>query len=102
MNELETVALSHLNNSLELKGSQERRYIDIREIIVEEGDPNYIKLVILDEKDIPIFSEILTSINRFNNSRIQIDKKFVFYDHLTVQLLATSPDTAFAVSVVFE
>ncbi|MCC9137702.1 hypothetical protein ACFSKU_02665 [Pontibacter silvestris] len=102
MNHIETIVLSHLNTSLLLEGTQDRRNINIHKVIVQEGNPDNIKLTVLDEKDIPVFSEILTAINDSDNREIAVHKKFVFYDHLTVTLASTSSEEPFAVAVVFE
>ena len=55
----------------------------------------------LDEKDVPIYSQLLDSSQAKEDGAIPVGKRFVFYDHLSVQVLAEPAGAPFAVVINF-
>ena len=101
---METIELNHLNSALRLSGSEKRRGITIETITVKkwpEAGEN-LKLLIIDEKEITIYSQPFSAAQREEEQKIVIHKTFNFYDHLTVKVEAESGDSPFAVEVAFE
>lgn len=100
---MESIDLNHLNPLFKIKGNEERRSLEIISVAVEkEPDASAtLKLIVLDEKDVPIFSQELSSGGEVKSS-IDINKKFVFYDHLTVRITAEPDDVPFHAALHFE
>ncbi|MER2999206.1 hypothetical protein [Pontibacter populi] len=99
---MKTVELTKSNATLRLEGSESTRSMDIKQVNVKKwpASGESLKLIVLDEKDIPIYSQLLEPPQALEDNIITIDKRFVFYDHLSVQLEAsTSP---FSVIIHFE
>jgi hypothetical protein len=101
MSHTENIRLSNLNSTFVLEGNEQRRSIEIQSIAVEDGNPEQLQLVILDEKDIAIHTQPLGFNSEKEPVEIPINKIFAFYDHLSVCVKADSPETAFDVVVSF-
>lgn len=93
---METIQLNHLNSAFRISGSEERRSLEISSVAVQkEPDASAIlKLIVLDEKDVPIYSQELSDGGEVNSS-IDINKEFAFYDHLTVRITADPESSPF-------
>jgi hypothetical protein len=99
---METIRLNHLNNAFRLEGSEKRRNLELYSVSVQEwpaGEAT-LKLVVVDEKDVPIYSQPLAPSQQ--NEEISIGKTFGFYDHLSVQLRAEPDGSPFEALVHFK
>jgi hypothetical protein len=101
MSNTENIRLSNLNSTFVLEGNEKRRSIEIQSIAVEDGNPEQLQLVILDEKDVTIHTQPLKPDSSVETGEIPINQRFAFYDHLSVCVKADSPETAFDVVVTF-
>ncbi|GAB3833873.1 hypothetical protein [Pontibacter rugosus] len=99
---MKTVELTESNATLRLEGSESTRSMDIKQVTVKKwpASGESLKLIVLDEKDIPIYSQLLEPSQAPEDNIITIDKRFVFYDHLSVQLEANA--SPFSVIIHFE
>ncbi|RDV14243.1 hypothetical protein DXT99_15745 [Pontibacter diazotrophicus] len=100
---MEIIHLNHLNSAFRISGSEERRSLKISSVSVEkETDASAtLKLVVLDEKDVPVFSQELSDGGEVNSS-IDIDQDFAFYDHLTVRITAEPKNSPFNATLNFK
>ncbi|MCJ8166021.1 hypothetical protein MKJ04_14335 [Pontibacter sp. E15-1] len=82
---METVKLTHFNSSFRIEGNNKRRSLEIKTIrLVERLAPANLKLLVLDEKDIPIFSQEILTAEQNQHTTVSLNKKFAFYEHLSV------------------
>lgn len=100
---METVHLNHLNSAIRIGGSEERRSLEISSVAVEkEPDASAtLKLIVLDEKDVPIYSQELSDGGEVNSS-IDINQEFAFYDHLTVRITSEPENSPFNATLHFK
>lgn len=101
---MKTVELNELNPTLRIAGSESTRSMDIKNLTVKKwpGSDARIKLIVLDEKNIPIFSQVLDPNQAEDVGAVEVNKKFVFYDHLSVVVTAEPAESPFAVEIEFE
>lgn len=101
---MKTIELTESNATLRLDGSEATRSMDIKSITVKKwpASEGHIKMIVLDEKDVPIYSQVLELSGAMENGSVAINKRFVFYDHLSVQFLAEAAGEAFTLVVNFE
>lgn len=101
---MKSIELTETNNTIRLDGSEATRSMDIKDVMVKKwpeagGD---IKLIVFDEKDVPIYSQVLDSSQAKENEAIPVNRRFVFYDHLSVKFLAEAAEEPFNLVVNFE
>ena len=99
---METIRLNHLNNAFRLEGSEKRRNLELYSVSVQEwpaGEAT-LKLVVVDEKDVPIYSQALAPSQQ--SEEISIGKNFGFYDHLSGQLRTEPEGSPFEAQVHFK
>lgn len=100
---METVKLTHFNSSFRIEGNNKRRSLEIKTIrLVERLAPATFKLLVLDEKDMPIFSQEILTADQDQHTTVYLNKRFAFYDHLSVCIRTTPSSAAFLVEVSFE
>ncbi|GAA4435978.1 hypothetical protein GCM10023188_28480 [Pontibacter saemangeumensis] len=101
---MKTIELNHYNASFRVSGSEATRSLAIQSIMVKEWPEaaSHLKLLVLDEKDIPIYSQVLDSPQAKEDAAIPVDKSFVFYDHLSVQVISEPAGMPFSVVVNFD
>ena len=102
---LETIKLTHLNSAFRVKGNNKRRSLELKSIFFPEAlNPNItaLELQILDEKDLTIFSQNLLPAYQQGQIVLEINRRFDFYDHLTVSIMAEPSGAALAAEVSFE
>lgn len=101
---MKSIQLSASNNILYVAGSEATRSMDIKDVSVNywpaSGKP--IVLTVLDEKDIPIYTTELRREQATKDGTIEIGERFVFYDHLSVQLKTQNADDSFSLTLNFE
>jgi hypothetical protein len=102
---METSKLTHLNSSLRVEGSEKRRSLEIKQVqVLQPPQADHavkLKLQVLDEKDVTIYSQPLVPGGPHADTAVHIDQKFVFYDHLTVRVTADPEESAFEIEVSF-
>ncbi|MFD2247917.1 hypothetical protein [Pontibacter ruber] len=100
---MESLKLSHLNPSFRVEGSEKRRSLEIDHVLVTNPPQpsGKLKLMVLDEKDVTIYSQPLEQNSNQADAVVRIDKKFVFYDHLTVRVTSEPAESAFEITVTF-
>lgn len=101
---METIRLSHLNSSFRIEGKASRRSLELdKALVVKPHQPNAdvkLKIVVYDEKDIPIYSNRLVPDRQHADTWVHINERFAFYDHLTVCVKAEPADSEFEAEVV--
>mgnify|MGYP005754508955 CR=1 FL=1 len=101
---MKSIQLSASNNILHVAGSDTTRSMDLKNVSVTywpaSGKP--ILLTVFDEKDIPIYNTELSREQASKEGTIEIGEKFVFYDHLSVQLKTQNEDDSFSLTLNFE
>ena len=99
---MKTVELTESNATLRLEGSGSTRSMDVKQVAVKKWPTSGggLKLIVLDEKDIPIYSQVLEQSQTQADNNLAIDKRFVFYDHLSLHLEADG--SPFSVVIHFE
>ncbi|MEJ8804288.1 hypothetical protein [Pontibacter sp. H249] len=91
---MKTIELNQFNTTFRVEGSSQTRSLEIKKVDLYSSDSQGLKLNVIDEKDITIYSQPL------NQSGITVvGKRFVFYDHLSVNVEAEQADTTFAVTL---
>ncbi|WP_162054634.1 hypothetical protein [Pontibacter pamirensis] len=100
---METIHLNHLNSAFRISESEGRRSLEISSVSVEkEPDASAtLKLIVLDEKDVPIYSQELSDGGEVHSS-IDINQEFAFYDHLTVRIIAEPESSPFSATLTFK
>ncbi|MBD1396463.1 hypothetical protein H9Q13_04745 [Pontibacter sp. JH31] len=102
---METIRLSHLNSSFRIEGKPARKSLELdKALVLKPTQPNAdvkLKIVVYDEKDIPIYSNRLVPDQQHADTWVRINERFVFYDHLTVRVKAEPADSAFEAEVIF-
>jgi hypothetical protein len=100
---METIELTEANAVLRIEGSKLTRSITLKSLEVKAWpESGNLKLIVLDEKDMPIFKEELKSGVESSNGLLVIDKRFAFYDHLSVNIVPEKEDLSFSVILHFE
>lgn len=94
---MKTVQLNQYNTTFRVEGSEQTRSLEIKEVVARNGASSSLNLLVIDEKDITIYSQPLNA-----SGETAVGKRFVFYDHLSVKVEAGTPDTPFTVEVHFE
>ena len=101
---METIRLSHLNSSFRIEGKTSRRSLELdKALVIKPPQPNSdvrLKLLVYDEKDIPIYSNRLVPDKQNADTWVHIKERFVFYDHLTVCVKAEPSDSEFEAELV--
>ena len=99
---MKTIELTESNTTLRLEGNEATRSMDIKQVSVKKwpASGTGIKLTVLDEKDVPIYSQELNPAETKGYETIEVNKRFVFYDHLSLQVEAGG--NPFSVVVHFE
>ena len=95
-----TLHLNDLNHTFKLHGNNGRRSLELEKIILNQGAGSSLQLQVLDEKDITLYTHDLQAESL--QPEILIHRKFVFYDHLTVQIVSSQPDTPFEAEVFYQ
>lgn len=101
---MESIELTETNNTIRLDGSEATRSMDIKDVEVKkwpEAGGN-IKLIVFDEKDVPIYSQALASSQTKENEAIPVNRRFVFYDHLSVKFITETEGPTFTLVINFE
>lgn len=101
---MKDIKLSQLNPAFRVSGSDTMRSLRLKRISVHlwPEPVEMFMLLVLDEKDVPIYRQVLHSSGRGDSGAIVVDKAFAFYDHLSV-LVTTEPEgVPFSVAVTFE
>ncbi|GAB3200845.1 hypothetical protein ABID22_003180 [Pontibacter aydingkolensis] len=98
---MEAVNLNQHNSAFRIEGNEKTRSINLKSIHITKMPEKDTKLslLVLDEKDIPIYNQML-DVEKDNS--VVIEKRFVFYDHLSVKVEADKIDTSFSAMVSFE
>ena len=100
---MEAIELNHLNSTFRIHGSEDKRSLEIRDVEVREWPQEKgLKLLVLDEKDVPIYSQPLSSSQPGGTGTIEVNKRFVFYDHIAVCLEADAVGSPFSAVVKFD
>ncbi|KAA9346177.1 hypothetical protein [Adhaeribacter soli] len=95
-----TIHLNNLNNIFELHGNTGRRSLELEKVVLMTGAVPGLQLQVLDEKNLSMYTHDLQPDT--SSSEIYINRKFVFYDHLTVQIVSTTPGTVFEAEVYYQ
>ena len=93
---METIELNQFNSSFRIEGNERTRSLEIMEVVARNGDSTGLNLLVIDEKDITIYTQPLNP-----SGETAVGKRFAFYDHLSVKVEAETPDTPFTVEVRF-
>jgi len=101
---METIELNQYNASFRIHGSEDRKSLEVKSIFVQDwpASGGSINLLVLDEKDMTIYSQLLDSSLAEGANLIVINKRFAFYDHLSVLVKAEPLEMPFSVVVNFE
>ncbi|MFD2512461.1 hypothetical protein ACFSRY_01170 [Pontibacter locisalis] len=101
---MKTIELTETNATLRLDGSEATRSMDIKNITIKKwpATGGHIKMIVLDEKDVPIYSQVLELSEAMENGAVAVNKRFVFYDHLSVQFMTETGEGSFNLVVNFE
>jgi len=99
---MKAIEVNELNASFRLSGSEATRSLEIVTVVVDQWPATgELKLLVWDEKDVPIYSQVLDPALADEAGAVEVNKRFVFYDHLSVQLVAEPPASPFAARVHF-
>ena len=98
---VKTILLNQFNTSFRIQGSEETRSLELKSILLKEWPEKggSLKVIVLDEKDVPVFSQEIVPAQAAGVSTVEVNKKFVFYDHLTVLVTAEPAERVFSVEV---
>ncbi|MCX2740849.1 hypothetical protein [Pontibacter anaerobius] len=101
---MKSIQLTEANATLRLEGDEATRSMDIRNVEVKEwpSSGGGIKLTVFDEKDIPIYNQVMKQGKAKDDGAITVDKRFVFYDHLAVRFEAEKPESKFTLVINFD
>ena len=101
---MKTITLNNYNATLRLHGSEETRSLELKTNTVTEwpATDEDLKLTVIDEKDVPIYSKHLQPSQHSTGEEIAIQERFVFYDHISVSITTDNPESTFAVIMSFE
>jgi hypothetical protein len=101
---MKTQELNESNTTLKLTGSEATRSMDIKSVEVKKWPAagGNLELHVLDEKDITIYSQELEPAQESDAGAITVGKRFVFYDHLSVQIIARKEGSSYSVKLNFE
>lgn len=101
---MEAIELNQLNSTFQVHGSEDKRSLEIKAIEVKEWPKagRVLKLVVFDEKDVPIYSRQLQSFQPESTGTVTINQRFVFYDHISVRLEADTEGSIYSAIVKFE
>ncbi|WP_439882769.1 hypothetical protein ACSX1A_06270 [Pontibacter sp. MBLB2868] len=101
---MESIELTETNNTIRLDGSKATRSMDIRNVELKKWPEaeGSIKLIVFDEKDVPIYSQVLEPSQAKENDAIVVGKRFAFYDHLSVKFLPVTEGDTFTLVINFE
>lgn len=85
-----------------MEGSEATRSMEIKDIEVKQWPSlgGNLTLTVFDEKDIPIYNKVLE--NGQTSGSVSIDRRFVFYDHLSVSFTADNQGDSFSLVIHFE
>ena len=98
------ITLNHLNSSFEVK-DQIATAITIKRLTSSGFIPNpeRIRLNMLDEKDLTIYSKPFSDFKAVkNNFEWELNQEFNFYDHLTISITSLDRNLDFEINVGFE
>lgn len=98
------ITLNHLNSSFEVK-DQVATTITIKRLASKGHIPNpeRIRLNMLDEKDLTIYSKPFSDFKAVkNNFEWELNQEFNFYDHLTISITSQDRSLDFEINVGFE
>ncbi|WP_439882695.1 hypothetical protein ACSX1A_05890 [Pontibacter sp. MBLB2868] len=100
---MKAIELNENNSTLIISGSQATRSIDIKKVTVNRwpAADDSLKMLVLDEKDVPIYSQVMETSQARQGGTIEVDKRFVFYDHLSVQFITERENSGFDVTLNF-
>lgn len=101
---MNTVTLNQFNPLFRVHGNMQHRSLEIHSVEVQVWPATgaMLTLTVLDEKDMPIYSKYLTPATESGSAPNEIKERFVYYDHLAVQVTADPAESAYSVSVNFE
>ncbi|WP_162426725.1 hypothetical protein [Pontibacter pudoricolor] len=101
---MKTITLTNYNATLRLHGTEGTRSLELKTLTVQEWPfpDGELKLTVIDEKDVPIYSKHVQPSQHNTEEEITIGEKFVFYDHMAVNISADNPESTFAVTLNFE
>ena len=101
---MKSVTLNQFNPLFRVHGNEQHRSLEVRSVEVQEWPAigGTLTLTVIDEKDIPIYSKQLTPAAESGAASTKVNERFVFYDHLAVQVTAEPTDSAYSVVVNFE
>jgi hypothetical protein len=101
---MKTITLTNYNNTLRLHGTEDTRSLELETLTVQEwpASEGDLKLTVIDEKDVPIYSILLQPSQHRTGEAIAIRKKFVFYDHISVHVTTDNPESTFVAMLNFE
>lgn len=101
---MEDVKINQSNPSFRVSGSDARRSLRIESVRVHQWpEPvEEFKLLVLDEKDVPVYRQILSPTSTEGTDTLVVGKEFGFYDHLSVLVTTEPSGSSFSVVVTFE
>jgi uncharacterized protein YacL (UPF0231 family) len=100
---MQTIELNQWNNTFRIPGNEKSRAIELHNIQVEQWpvEGKEFNLLVIDEKEVTIHSEPLNHSVHENREILPINKRFAFYDHISV-MVSTGPEKSpFRVIVYF-
>lgn len=98
------ITLNHLNSSFEVK-DQVAKVITIRTLssLNRIPNPDLVRLNMLDEKDLTIFSKAFSDFKPLTNNLVwELNQEFNFYDHITISITSQDQNLDFEINVGFE
>ncbi|WP_161890136.1 hypothetical protein [Pontibacter russatus] len=104
---MENVKLNESNSSFHVSGSEAMRSLRIEQVWVRQWPEraDEFKLIVLDEKDVPIYRQILhaqEAPETAGTDTIAVGKEFAFYDHLSVVLTTEPGGVPFSAEIIFK
>ena len=95
---MDTIKLNNNNAAFQLHGNVNRHSLKLFKVKQEHKNGQSLQLQVIDEKDMTMFTQDLNS----ENGETEIDKKFVFYDHITVRVECKKTGQPFELVVYYE
>ena len=100
---MKTITLNTYNATLRLQGDENTRSLDLKTIAVQQWpETGTLTLTVIDEKDMPIYNRHFIHSDYQADATIEINERFVFYDHLSVHLASEPAESNFEVIISFE
>ncbi|NDK55660.1 hypothetical protein [Pontibacter fetidus] len=100
---MKTITLNNYNTMLLLHGNEATRSLFLKTIVVTKWPASgTLTLTVTDEKDVPIYSKHLTLPGTEGETIVDLNEKFVFYDHIAVHLVTEPANSPYEAEIAFE